>query len=234
MTDSRSAHKYNPVVTPMVTVLLALTAVCFCLVVLRAFRVERDEYGFLLWNLFLAWLPLVVSIAAILYSRLAPKRLLTPGLVILGIAWLLLFPNAPYLTTDFIHLLFGGRLFTSFNSIGLLFWFDLIVYFLFAWCGLLLGYLSMRHFQAIVQRYSSLAVGWAFVIAASFLGGFGVYLGRVVRLNSWDAVFSPFRLIEGVIEGLTPDAAVFTFMFGFFIFGIYVSLYALQRDRSGS
>lgn len=214
---------------PIVAV-VALSVICFVLILVRAVRLQEDQYGFLLWNLFLAWLPLIVSSIAVLFARHASGPIRLPGLVALGIVWLLLFPNAPYLTTDFIHLILD-RTFQRYDDVGLLLWFDLIVMFLFAWCGLLLGYLSMRHFHKLVSKMFHGAAGWLFIVAASFLSGFGVYLGRVVRLNSWDAVSSPFRLIEGVLEGLNRDSAAFTFLFGNFILVIYLSLYVLQGDK---
>jgi uncharacterized membrane protein len=214
---------------PMSVVLLLMTVICFLLIIVRDYKLPNSDYGFLLWNLFLAWLPLIISMLASLYVRIVSRRWAIPGLIVLGVAWLLLFPNAPYLTTDFIHLLSGPNV-RRYDYTGLLLWFDIIVHFLFAWCGLFLGYLSTRRFQVIVERYGSRFAGWLFVTVASFLGGFGLYLGRVVRLNSWDALFSPFRLINGIAEGLNKNAEVFTFMFGSFILIVYLSIFALQRD----
>jgi uncharacterized membrane protein len=148
-------------------------------------------------------------------------------MLILGAGWLLLYPNAPYLTTDFIHLI--GE---PYDPDSLIVWFDLILFFLFSWCGLLLGYVSLRHFHVLVNHFTNLTAGWLFVLAVSFLGGFGVYLGRVIRLNSWDVLFSPFRLIVGVAEGLNRDAVIFTGLFGLLIFILYLSLYALRREQS--
>ncbi|WP_158602185.1 DUF1361 domain-containing protein [Cohnella endophytica] len=222
----------TPIVNPLFYVLTATSVLCAFLIVIRANQLEYVQYRFLLWNLFLAWLPLAVSMTALAFIRVTRRRsTLTVGLVVLGVAWLLLYPNAPYLTTDFIHLIFSNRYRIYNREDDLLVWYDLVLFFLFSWCGLLLGYLSMRHFHAIVSYYSNVFAGWIFILVVSFLGGFGVYLGRVVRLNSWD-VLSPFRLIEGVIEGINRRAFIFTMLFGIFILIIYLSLYVLGNHRN--
>ncbi len=216
----------DPVPFAFYFILSGISMLCVLLILLREARAEEMSYRFMLWNLFLAWLPLIVSMAAYRAGRMPagmPKLLL---LAALGAGWLLLYPNAPYLTTDFIHLIFR-----FYDRDSLILWYDLVVFFLFSWCGLLLGVASMLHFHAMVRKRFGVPAGWAFVAAVSYLGGFGIYLGRVVRLNSWDAVFSPFRLIGGVLEGLNAWAFLFSMMFGTMIFLFYISLFAL---RSGT
>ncbi|MFC5467926.1 DUF1361 domain-containing protein [Cohnella suwonensis] len=221
-----------PIVNPLFYVLTATSVLCACLIVIRAERMDYVQYQFLLWNLFLAWLPLLFSMTAVAYARIVKGgTALATGLAVLGVGWLLLFPNAPYLTTDLIHLIFNDEYRFYNREEDLLVWYDLVLFFLFSWCGLLLGYQSARHFHSIVVRYGGAFAGWLFVIATSYLGGFGVYLGRVVRLNSWDVVFSPFRLIEGVLEGINRNAFVFTLLFGTMILIIYVSLYMIGSGR---
>jgi len=212
------------IVDPAFYALAATSVLCAALIAVRTLRMDDDHYRFLLWNLFLAWLPLATSMSALVLIRFAKGYVLATGLTLLGVAWLLLYPNAPYLTTDFIHLIFNPfRL--GYDKDGLLLWYDLVTFFVFSWCGLLLGYLSMRQFHVIVMQYFGRLSGWIFVFVVSFLGGFGVYLGRIVRLNSWDALFNPFRLIHGVIDGINAHAAGFTLLFGTLILIVYVSLF---------
>lgn len=201
------------------------TVLCVLMIYIRLVKLDEESYRFLLWNLFLAWLPLTASLLAVGFARRARGAPLAAGLALLGAGWLLVYPNAPYLTTDFIHLIIR-----RYDMEGLLVWYDLVVFFLFSWCGLLLGYVSMRHFHAMVRHFLHPAAGWLFVAGAAVLGGFGIYLGRVVRLNSWDALFSPFRLIEGVLEGLNRQAFIFTALFGLLILVLYGSIYALGRQ----
>jgi len=226
-----STLRYAPrIVDPLFYVLVVSSVLCAALIAVRMVRMEDEQYRFLLWNLFLAWLPLVVSMASLVLARIAKGVDLAIGLVLLGAAWLLLYPNAPYLTTDFIHLIFSPE-YDFRDKGGLLLWYDLVLFFLFSWCGLLLGYLSMRHFHGLVRHFFGAVPGWLFIVVVSFLGGFGVYLGRVVRLNSWDILFNPFRLIEGVTAGINARAAVFAILFGTLILIVYASLYALGEGR---
>ncbi len=217
----------DPIPIALYGILGGVSLLCVMSIIARMIRMDEVTFRFMLWNLFLAWLPLIVSLIAMQAAQRINGGVRLTILAILGIGWLLLYPNAPYLTTDFIHLIFR-----RYDPKSMILWYDLVVFFLFSWCGLLLGYVSMRHFHEIVRHAFSSTLGWLFVVAATFLGGFGIYLGRVTRLNSWDAVFNPFRLIEGVIEGLNRDAFIFTLLFGLLILILYVSLYALRRRGS--
>lgn len=212
----------DPVPTALYGILCGISLVCVLLIIVREVRMGDLSFRFLLWNLFLAWLPMIVSMAALRAGRMKRGAARALLLAVLAAGWLLLYPNAPYLTTDFIHLIFR-----FYDRDSLLLWHDLVVFFLFAWCGLLLGASSMLHFHAMVRKGLGAFMGWIFVAAVSCLGGFGIYLGRVVRLNSWDAIFSPFRLMEGVLEGLNAWAFLFSAMFGALILICYVTMYTL-------
>ena len=48
------------------------------------------RYGFLAWNLFLAWLPYLAAVAATLVAGTGRR-----GVLPLGTLWLLFWPNAP-------------------------------------------------------------------------------------------------------------------------------------------
>lgn len=217
------------IVDPLFFILAATSILCTFLISFRASRVGFPDFGFLIWNLFLAWLPLACSMAALAWSRLSSGMARLVGLVVCGVAWLLLFPNAPYLLTDFIHLIFANR-WTDYDVDGLLIWYDLVLYFLFTWCGLLLGYLSMNQIHAIVRHYADAAKGWLFVLASSLLSGFGLYLGRIVRLNSWD-VLHPGRIVDQVVDAIHRNSIAFSLLFATLILIVYVSLYSLGVSR---
>lgn len=218
---------------PIFYVLCGTSLLCVLLLIVRAYRLETLRFGFLLWNLFLAWLPLIVSMLTPVLQRRLRGGAREWGIAVLGCAWVLLYPNAPYLTTDLIHLINDPSYSWSVGEQSLLVWYDLIVFVLFSWCGLLLGYLSMYHFHTLVRSYAGRTAGWLFVVVVSFLGGFGIYLGRILRLNSWDAVFNPFRLIDGIRVGLGHNGAIFTALFGLLILIVYLSLSSLHLKRPG-
>jgi uncharacterized membrane protein len=155
---------------------------CGALVATRVGYTGKVHYAFLLWNLFLALVPLACS-EALLRSRR------TVSACLLLAVWLLFFPNAIYIVTDLIHIR---------KSKGLMAWFDLIMILSFAMVALHAGFLSLSRVQSWVTRRSNAVTGWAVVLATCVLSGFGVYLGRFLRWNSWDIVSRPFSLLSDI------------------------------------
>lgn len=150
-------------------------------------------YRNLAWNLALAWAPYIFCVwTARLHARYRRGwwRLLFPGLL-----WLLFFPNAPYLLTDFLHL--QERPFVPL-------WYDIMLLAAFAWTGCFLGVASLRIMHRIVQSYTGKWVSWLFVAAAITASGVGVYLGRFSRWNSWDFLFQP-EIILAELAGKLSD-----------------------------
>lgn len=141
-------------------------------------------YGFLIWNLILAWVPLFFAWLA---SRWRHYRLL---LLSHAGLWLLFLPNAPYLLTDLIHL---GR----WRAIPL--WYDLLMLLVFAATGLLLGFFSLNIMQDLVVELFGLVAGRLFAVASLALCSFGVYLGRFLRWNSWDLLAHPYQLWSDIL-----------------------------------
>jgi uncharacterized membrane protein len=167
---------------------LAASALCVATVVFREHHTGSDFYRFLVWNLVLAWVPLVLALAAYASARSGASA----ASVAFGVLWLLFFPNAPYLLTDFIHLR---------ETPTTPLWYDALMLASFAWTGLLLGYASLYLMQMIWER----AVGtlsWLGVVAALALASFGVYVGRFLRFNSWDALVRPRRLAQVIHANL--------------------------------
>jgi uncharacterized membrane protein len=140
-------------------------------------------------------------------------------------AWLLFFPNAPYIFTDLTHLKLVARA-------G--WWTDLIVILFFAVIGLVLAFVSLHQMQNVVaQRHGRLA-GWAFVLAVALLSGFGVYLGRFERWNSWDVVTNPVGLLADSFNWVNRHSAKFTVLFGVFLSTAYGLLYSLTLLGPGA
>jgi uncharacterized membrane protein len=168
------------------------TTLCIGLLALRAWHYHSSTQRWLVWNLFLAWLPTLGAFAAYNLHHW-PTRL--RWLPILGFAllWLLFLPNATYLITDIIHL-------KQSNSVPL--WYDLITLVTFAWTGSFLGLVSLFLMQELVRRTVGRAASWLFVAGVLLLNGFGVYFGRFLRWNSWDALFRPTSLLNNLWDGL--------------------------------
>lgn len=131
---------------------------------------------FLGWNLILAWVPLGLLYLLPYFPR---KRWLQGAILT---AWLLFFPNAPYLMTDLIHLRVRP---------GIPLWFDALLLFTFAYLGLILGIRALEGLRSYLREHYSRSWANAFTFATLLLSGLGIYLGRVLRWNSWDALLHP-------------------------------------------
>lgn len=190
------------------------SALAIVLLAARIAWTRQPAYGFLVWNLFLAWVPWVCALAI---GELHRRGARTATLVPLFLAWLGFLPNAPYLVTDFIHLHHRG-------SAPL--WFDAVMLASFAWAGVGLGVASLRTCSDVVRARSGRLTAAAFVVAAGLATGFGIYLGRFVRLNTWDVAMRPLTVFEVSVSPLMdplahPQAWVVTFTFALFFLAAY-------------
>lgn len=185
-------------------------------------RVEMSgslDYMFLIWNIFLAWIPLVFAHTATTFSWKRKYILLTVPLI--ALLWLLFFPNAPYILTDLQHL--------SHPKPGVPVWFDVLLIMWFAWTGLLLGVVSLFLMQDIVRREFGRIVGWLFVCVVGVLGSLGIYVGRFLRWNSWDVIFNPLKLFsEFTYYAMHPSmrSIMFISVFAAFFVFFYITIYA--------
>ncbi len=191
----------------------------------RFVRSHNSHYEFLVWNLFLAWVPVALAVLAyrVSFRRGFGGRL---ALVLTAIVWLAFFPNAPYILTDFAHLV------DIHDHVPL--WYDVILIGWYAWTGLLLGILSLRLMQDIVTRGAGRVAGWALVVAVTVLGSIGIYIGRFLRWNSWQAFQSPGTLLHkalGTSGGDKPDIDVrflgFSALFAALFLFVYLAVYLL-------
>ena len=180
--------------------LILLSVFALGLSMYRYLSSSTIRYWFLVWNLFLAWLPVIF--AWLLYRR-TPKGLYWswPNFGWFAL-WLLFLPNAFYLISDFVHLRRTGE-------VSLMF--DVVLIGTYALAGLALGYTSlfMMHVRAI-QRFGKRA--HLLVAVALLLSGFAIYLGRYLRWNSWDIVTNPFGLLFDVSDSIVnPSEHILTF-----------------------
>jgi uncharacterized membrane protein len=170
--------------------LVAVSLFCVALVLIRYAESGNTKFVGLIWNLFLAWIPFVLAVAV--YDRWR-RHGAAAVLLALGALWLLFFPNAPYIVTDYVHLE---------RTADAPYWYDAVTVSAFAWTGLLLGFASLFLMQTVVRQWRGVVSGWVFAGAALALGSLGIYLGRFLRLNSWDALEHP-----GVLPRILHAAA---------------------------
>lgn len=164
--------------------LLAFLGFIGLLIAVRIFYTGSALYLFLVWNIFLAWIPFMISSQfGKLNTQAKWKQVST------FCCWLAFFPNALYIVTDLIHL----QLETTVPK-----WFDAILLFSASVAGLMMAFISLYRFEVFLdktvhKKFRSLSV---FLIL--FLASFGVYLGRFLRWNSWDIVSNPFQLFQSI------------------------------------
>lgn len=196
------------------------------------------KFAFLIWNLFLAWIPFLLSIWMVyILAKKGDKSFKSVLLYVLGVFWLLFFPNAPYIFTDFIHLtlndyfVYENYRFVFSNEF--IIWYDFVLVSLFSLLGIILGFFSLYFIQRnFLQKYMK-GISWIFVLMVSFLSGFGIYLGRFIRLNSWEVITNPLNLFIEIANILNADTMLLSTLFGTFIFISYTIFYQLTVFRDG-
>ena len=153
--------------------------------------VRVSTFLFLIWNLFLAWIPYLIALKVERLQRLGARRIVVVAWLM---AWLVFLPNAPYIITDFVHFR---------HQPPVPFWYDLTLFFAVASLGLTLGLLSIFEVHLVLKHWFSQTFAAILVVFAIGLSGFGVWLGRFQRWNSWDIVTRPEALLRDIAETVT-------------------------------
>jgi uncharacterized membrane protein len=200
-------------------ILLLSISFSIFLLLLRIAYTKEYAYAFYIWNTFLAVVPFLCSRKLINQNRMSLKSI---GLIA---GWLLFFPNAPYLVTDLFH--FSVRT-------GTPAWFDMILVTSASWNGLALGIISLlqverflnSHFKEKLVRI----ISYTFIL----LCGYGIYLGRFLRFNSWDIVTNPVPLFSSVYHSILhpiqhTGAWAFTVIFSCMLGIVYSMIKQMQK-----
>jgi uncharacterized membrane protein len=165
-------------------ILLAFYVFIGLLIAVRIFYTGSRVYLFLVWNIFLAWVPFMISS---LFKKMNDKPKWKPALVFC--CWLAFFPNALYIVTDLIHIDLESPVPK---------WFDALLLFSSAVLGLLLAFISLYRVEIFLSKTINKKLQSPLILFILFLGSFGVYLGRFLRWNSWDIVNNPFELLLSI------------------------------------
>jgi uncharacterized membrane protein len=166
------------------------------------------KFTFLIWNIFLAYIPYLISSYFSNSLQLSKwKQILLFG------SWLLFFPNALYIVTDIIHLN---------DNPEIPVWFDAVLLFSASFVGLALAFVSLIHVENFLLHFFSPKLVQRYVALLLFFGAFGVYLGRFQRWNSWDIVSNPIALFVDISgRFLNPFAHVYSWAIVFFLTILY-------------
>jgi uncharacterized membrane protein len=221
MLQALSRHRYKLFIfgllagASVVSVLLARARMAYS---------NTNDYSTLIWNLGLAWIPFMF--ASIAYVVSWSRRLLFLVLPVCAFIWLIFFPNAPYILTDFQHL-------STYSNTAPV-WYDVLMLIWFAWTGLLLGLVSLHFMQEIVTRAFGRTSGWLFTILVTALSSVGIFLGRFYRWNSWDILGDPMPIahdIWGWLRHPFSNLRVygFTLLYTALFLFVYLAIHAFGR-----
>ncbi|MBQ4822210.1 DUF1361 domain-containing protein [Aquimarina sp. MMG016] len=196
---------------PFIKGFAAALAFSFILLFIRIIKTDSIFFMFLVWNLFLACIP--YGITFLLSIKKVNKILFWLGFVI----WLAFLPNSPYILTDLQHI----RL-STLTSV----WFDVLLILSFAINGLIIGFASLQLMQNLLRERFSIKITNFITYITLLLCGFGIYLGRVLRWNSWDILQDPIGILSDILKRiLFPiehlNTWAFTIGFGGFLIITY-------------
>ena len=189
-----------------------------------------ERYAFLIWNLFLAWIPFIISYFT--YTLTLQRKWVYIFIPVTAFLWLVFFPNAPYILTDFQHL--------AKVTGDLPVWYDVMMLIWFSFTGVLLGMVSLFLMQEVVRREFGRWAGWGFVAIVAALSSAGVYVGRFLRWNSWDIFRNPGGMAEYTLQSVQDpslQSVGFIGLFGAFFLFLYITLYTfghllLERQKN--
>lgn len=171
-----------------IQILLFLTVV---LNIVRMIVFQSSYFDYILWNIFLAVVPFVISIVLLNRSRKGTLR--TSLFIIGGVLWLLALPNAPYIVTDLIHIGKGH---------GAPVLYDTFLLFSSAWVGMILFLHSLSHMEEIIVRKFTSKYLSSSIALIIFLCSVGIYIGRYLRFNSWD-IFTDMSFFGDTLRTLS-------------------------------
>jgi uncharacterized membrane protein len=203
--------------------LLILSSIAACILLSYRIAITGSYYYlFLPWNLFLAWIPYVISVG---FKKIGPLRMNKLKAVLFFSSWLLFLPNSPYILTDLVHLA---------TRPGIPLWYDALMILLFAWTGLLLGLISMANAHRSFRRNFPERIAGSLMVFIILICSFGIYVGRVLRWNSWDLIAQPIALMKDIsAQFIHPfhhlQTFGMTFSFSLFLALCYTTLQAFSN-----
>jgi uncharacterized membrane protein len=180
-------------------------ALALGLFVIRSLIFGEWFFPSILWNIFLAFIPWAIS-TTISGSGYRIIRWIK------GALWLLFLPNAFYIATDLIHLR---------ESTPQTYWIDLILLLSFTSSAFLMGFYSFNNIERMFTRRAHTSVKSLVRVVLFLACSYGLYLGRVLRWNSWDLILHPRAVIESIFQNLISMQASslsFTISLSFFLF----------------
>lgn len=196
--------------------LMGMSIFSVALSIFRWRYTHTPTFLFLNWNLFLAFVPWALTYTLQSFPRLASSKWMIVSTLF---CWLLFFPNAPYILTDLYHL----RILKNSHI-----WFDVVLILSFAWTGTMYGMMSLYHIEKILIPHFHRFTITALIVILQFAAGFGIYIGRFLRWNSWDIIQHPGAIVTDIADRFIDPAShprtwAVTILMGIFLNMVYWS-----------
>jgi len=186
----------GPARKQFIVALMASTLVSLSLFLYGAWRNHSFGYGYMVWNLFLAWLPLVLALR--LLTVLRQKSWSSWEGLITSFLWLLFLPNSFYMISDFIHLQDAPR-------VDILF--DTIMLTSFIYTGVALGFSSLYLLHSQMRKRVLAREAYGYVAGILLVCSSAIYVGRDLRWNSWDIFTNPGGVLFDISDRLQHPAS---------------------------
>lgn len=180
-------------------------------------------YWYMVWNLFLAWLPLLF-VWWLLRTLRRKQWSSWPG-ILLSVLWLGFLPNSFYMITDYIHLA---------DTQGVDLVYDAAMLTSFVVTGLVLGFMSLYLFHVELKKRLTAALAAKVVAVVLFLSSFAIYLGRDLRWNTWDLFLNPAGILYDISDRIIrprdhPDVFMTTLTFFVLLSALYILVWNLVQ-----
>jgi len=205
---------------PLASSLLLASLASIVLYIGGVIRDPYYGYGYMVWNLFLAWVPLLLIVW--LRQILKRKRWSSWQGITLSVLWLGFLPNSFYMISDYIHL-------EDQPSIDVLY--DAVMLTSFVLTGLFLGYLSLYLFHNELSKRLPARSARRIISIIIFMCSIAIYLGRDLRWNTWDLFVNPAGILFDVSDRLITsqsNSQMFITIFSFYL--LLGTIYIIIRN----
>lgn len=186
--------------------------------------------SWIITNILLAMIPVALGYTIAFLSHCRPKFLARGAMLILGIAWLVFLPNACYLLTEwrhFFHVLDSSNLYLQWRmgkdiDVMLKLMMYTIFYLCYSGIGLLAFAIAIRPIARIIKRTGASLSFWA--VPFFLLMSLGMYLGLILRYNTWDLIYKHNEILNTVLNLATKTRlSAFLIFFAGFLWLVYLA-----------
>lgn len=193
----------------ILSIFALMTVVSVALFMSGVVRNDSWDHWYLLWNLFLSWVPLVTSLVLVWWLR--SHRWASWVGIGITVFWLMFLPNTFYMITDFIHL-------DDVSRVDLIF--DTVMFSMLIFTSVALGLVSLGLVHAQLAKRMPQKSAWRIILVLIALLGFAVFVGRELRWNTWDIFFNPTGMLFDISDLILQPWAypeMFVITLSFFI-----------------